>query len=134
MSVKKTGSPLSGGAESLEPLGGKDKVRGGEQVTKNFEAALAEVAGQIEQTGASGETESPAKNAFREIAGTANLETPEGVLTAVRESAKFLIESRLNDGLRDSGKGQKISAELSDYIAKDPYMHRKILGILQKLK
>lgn len=133
MSVKKTGSPLSSGAESLEPLGGKEDVRG-EKVSKNFEAALAEVAGQIEQAGDSGQTDGATKSAFKEIAGNSNLDTPEGALTAVRESAGFLVKSRLKEDLRDSEQGKKITDDLSEYISKDPYMHRKLLGILQKLK
>jgi hypothetical protein len=134
MSVKKTGSPLSSGAESLDPLGGKEELRGGEKVSKNFEAALAEVAGQIEKTDGAAQTDGAAKTAFKEIAGNANLDTPEGALTAIRESAGFLVKSRLNEDLRDSEQGRKIADELSDYISKDPYMHRKLLGILQKLR
>lgn len=134
MSVKKTGSPLSSGAESLGPLGGKEELSGGEKVSKKFEAALAEAAGQIEQTGVSSQTDGAAKTAFKEIAGNANLDTPEGALTAVRESAGFLVKSRLKADLRESEQGQKITDELSEYISKDPYMHRKLLGILQKLK
>ncbi|CAN5695589.1 hypothetical protein BH20ACI4_BH20ACI4_11460 [soil metagenome] len=134
MSVKKTGSPLSSGAESLDPLGGKDELRGGEKVSKNFETALAEVAGQIEQSADSTQTDGATKTAFKEIAGNANLETPEGALTAVRESAGFLVKSRLKEDLRDSEQGQKIADDLSEYISKDPYMHRKLLGILQKSK
>ena len=114
MSVKKTGSPLSSGAESLDPLGGKDEPRGGEKVSKNFEAALAEVAGQIENAGNSGQTEGAAKTALKEITGNSNLDTPEGALTAVRESAGFLVKSRLKEDLRDSEQGQKIADELSE--------------------
>lgn len=134
MSVKKTGSPLTNGAQSLDRLDGKEEVRGGEKVSKNFEAALNEVAGHIEQTGNAVQTDGVTKIAFTEIAGNANLETPEGALTAVRESAGFLVKSRLREDFRNSAEGRKITDELSDYIAKDPYMHRKLLGILQKLK
>lgn len=133
MSVKKTGSPLSSGAESLDPLGGKEEIRGG-KVSRNFESALAEVAGQIEQADGAGQADGATKTAFREIAGNSNLDTAEGALTAVRESAGFLVKSRLKEDLRDSDQGQKITDELSEYISKDPYMHRKLLGILQKLK
>lgn len=133
MSVKKTGSPLSSGAESLDPLGGKEEIRGG-KVSKSFESALAEVAGQIEQAGSAGQTDGATKTAFKEIAGNSNLETSDGALTAVRESAGFLVKSRLKEDMRDSEEGQKVTDELSEYISKDPYMHRKLLGILQKLK
>lgn len=134
MSIKKTSSPLSSGAESLDQLGGKDDLQRGGKVDKSFEAALAEVTGQIEQAGASGKSESPARSAFQEIAKNANLDSPEGAMSAVRESAQFLVSSRLKGDLKDSEQGKKISEDLSNYISKDPFMHRKILGILQRLK
>ena len=134
MAIKKTGSPLSSGAEALDPLGGKETVKQGGKVDKNFEATLAEVAGQLEQAGASEKSDSPVRSAFQQIASSANLDSPEGAMTAVRESARFLVESRLKDGVRDSEQGKKISDDLSSYISRDPFMHRKILGILQRLK
>ncbi len=134
MAIKKTGSPLSSGAESLDPLGGKEPLRGGGKVDKNFEAALAEVAGQIEQAAGSEKTDGPVRTAFQQIASSANLDSPEGAMSAVRESARFLVSSRLKDGMRDSEQGKKISEDLSNYISRDPFMHRKILGILQRLK
>jgi hypothetical protein len=133
MAIKKTGSPLSSGAESIDPLGGKDIQRGG-RIDKNFEAALAEVAGQIEQAAGTGKSDSPTRSAFQQIASNANLDSPEGAMTAVRESAHFLVSSRLKDEMRESEQGRKISEDLSNYISKDPFMHRKILGILQRLK
>lgn len=135
MSVKKTDSTSrSGGAERLDSLEGKKEVHGGEKVAKTFESALVEAASQIEQAENIANTDGVTKTAFTEIAGNANLDTPEGALFAVRQSAGFLVKSRLNKDLRDSEQGQKITDELSDYIAKDPFLHRKILGILQKLK
>ena len=134
MAIKKTSSPLSSGAESLDPLGGKDELQRGGKVDKNFEAALAEVAGQIDQAAGSEKSDSPTRSAFQQIASNANLDSPEGAMSAVRESARFLVSSRLKDDLRDSEQGKKISDDLSSYISKDPFMHRKILGILQRLK
>ena len=134
MSIKKTSSPLSSGAESLDQLGEKDKLQRGGKVDKSFEAALAEVSGQLDQAGASEKSDSPTRSAFQQIASNANLDSPEGALSAVRESAQFLVNSRLKGDLKDSEQGKKISEDLSSYIAKDPFMHRKILGILQRLK
>jgi hypothetical protein len=134
MSVKKTSSPLSSGSEALEPLSPKDELRRGGKIEKNFEAALAEVAGQIDQTGGSGETSGAARGALSQIASGSDLDTPEGAMQAVRESARFLVNSRLNEELRDSSQGKKMIDDLSEYIAKDPFMHRKILNILHRLK
>lgn len=132
MAIKKTSSPLSSGAESLDPLGGKEAIQSG-KVDKSFESALAELSGQVEQSGA-GETESAAKSAFKQIAADANLDSADGALTAVRESARYLVNTRLKEEMRDSEEGKKISDDISGYISKDPFLHKKILGILQRLK
>jgi hypothetical protein len=135
MAINKTGSPLSGdGAKPVDQLGGKDEIRRGEKVDKSFETTLAEVAGQIEQVGADGRSDSPTRTAFQQIASNANLDSPEEAMSAVRESARFLVSSRLKNGMSDTEQGRKISEDLSNYISKDPFMHRKILGILQRLK
>ncbi len=134
MSVKKTSSPLSSGAESLDPLGGKDELQRGGKIDKNFEAALAEAAGQLEQAGANEKSDNPTRSAFQQIASNSNLDSPEDALSAVRESAQSLVNSRLKEDVRDSEQGKKISEDLSNYISKDPFMHRKILNILQRLK
>jgi hypothetical protein len=134
MSVKKTSSPLSSGSEAIEPLSPKDELRRGGKVEKNFEAALAEVAGQIEQAGQSGGASGAARSALSQIASGSDLNTPEGAMQAVRESARFLVNSRLNEEMRDSSQGRKMTDDLSEYIAKDPFMHRKILSILHRLK
>lgn len=134
MSIKKTSSPLSSGAEALEPLGADEKLRGGAKIDKSFEATLSEVAGEIEQAADSAQTDSPTRSEFQRIAHDANLDSPEESLSAVRESAHFLVNSRLKENLRDSPQGKKISDELSEHIAKDPFLHRKILSLLQRLK
>lgn len=134
MSIKKTSSPLSGGAEALEPLGAKETPAGGAKIDKSFAATLAEVAGEIEQAADSPSAENPARSRFQQIAANANLDSNEGALAAVRESAHFLVNSRLKDNVRDSAQGKKISDELSNYIARDPFLHRKILSVLQRLK
>jgi hypothetical protein len=134
MSIKKTGSPLSSGAEGLEPLGGNEDPRGKEKIEKSFETALAELTGEINQTDASDKTDSPTRNAFQQIAANANLDSQEGAMSAVRQSAHFIVESRLKEGFRDSEHGKKISEDLSNYISKDPFLQKKLLGILQRLK
>lgn len=133
MSVKKTSSPLSSGAESLDQLGENEKLQSG-KVEKNFEAALAELAGQVGQTESGGKSNSPTKLAFQQIAESSNLDSPEGAMFAVSQSARFLIDSSLGEDLKNSDQGEKILEDLSNYISKDPLMHRKILGILQRLK
>ncbi len=132
MSVKKTSSPLSSGSEAVDSLGGKDELKRG-KVEKSFEAALAELSGQLEQAG-SEKTDSPTRAKFQQIASEGNLDSQEGAMTAVNESAKFLVGSRLSKDLRNSDEGKKVAEDLGNYLSKDPMMHKKILGILQRLK
>lgn len=133
MSVKKTSSPLSSGAEAIDQLGAKEELQRG-KVEKNFEAALAEVAGQIEKTSGNEKTNNPTQIALRQIALNLNFDSPEEAMSAVRESAHFIVNSRLDEVFRDSEQGKKVSADLSDYISNDPFMYRKILGVLQRLR
>lgn len=133
MSVKKTSSPFSSGAESIEPLTQKD-VKKAEKAEGSFEAALSEVEGELEQAGQASKKGGAERSALGNIASNAQLDTPEGAFGAVKESAGFLVKSRLQDKFGSSEQGEKLTDELSEFIARDPFMHRKILGILQRLK
>ena len=133
MSVKKTSSPFSSGAEPLEPLRQKD-LNQTKKAEGNFEKALTEVEGRIEQAGQTASAGNAERTFLSQIASNAQLDTPEGAFGAVKESAGFLVKSRLEEKFGDSEQGKKLADDLSEYIARDPFMHRKILGILQKLK
>ncbi len=133
MSVKKTSSPFSSGAESLEPLNLKETEKAA-KTEGSFEAALSEVEGQLEQAGQASKKGRAERSALGDIASNAQLDTPEGAFGAVKESAGFLVKTRLQEKFGNSEQGEKLTDELSEFIARDPFMHRKILGILQRLK
>ena len=133
MSVKKTGSPFASGPESLEPLGGKDLKRT-DKAEGSFESTLADLEGQLEQVGQSSNSGSTERSALGSIASGAHLDTPDGAFGAVKESAGFLVKSRLHEKFLNSDHGKKLAEDISDFIARDPFMHKKILGILQRLK
>ena len=133
MSVKKTESPLSSGAEPLEPLDGKD-VRRAEKAEGSFRSAMAELEGQLERVGQASDSGSVERTALGSIASEAQLDTPEGAFGAVKASAGFLVKSRLKEDFGNSDQGKKLTEDISEFIARDPFMHKKILGILQRLK
>lgn len=133
MSVKKTGSPFTSGAEPLEPLGRKDLKRT-DKAEGSFESALADLEGHIEQAGQTSHSGSAERSALGSIASGAQLDTPEGAFGAVKESAGFLVKSRLQEKFVESEQGKKLTEDMSDFIARDPFMHKKLLGILQRLK
>lgn len=133
MSIKKTSSPNSHRTDSIDQFGAKEVINEG-KVERSFEAALAEVAGQIEKTGNTEKAENSAQVVLRQIAENLNLDSPDEAMSAVRESANFIVNSRLEEKFRDTEQGKKITSDLSEYISNDPFLYRKILGVLQKLK
>ena len=131
MKVNRPGSPLSSGAEPLDPLDPKElqsAVR-----SERFAAALSQLEAQAASGGASG-TSSPARAALEQIAQGSDLQTGEGAATAVRESARFMIRSRLHEKFRQSEQGEGLVEKLSEFVASDPHLNTKLLNILQRLK
>ena len=133
MSVKRPGSPLSSGAESLEPLESKDlqkSVRTG-QFASQLDALETAAAGGGDGTN---RAESASMQGLRQIAANADLSTPGQALAAIRESAQFLINSRINEKFREQKKVSDMVDELSDFVAEDPFLGTKLKKILERLK
>jgi hypothetical protein len=130
MKVKGPTSPLSGGAEALESLNPAE-ARQRSAIGEKFAAALS----QLEAQGAGEQSAAGAsRSALAEIAGGADLGSPEGAASAVRESARYMIRSRLHEDFRDTEQGARMVTELSDYVASDPQIKAKLLSILQRIK
>jgi gamma-glutamyl:cysteine ligase YbdK (ATP-grasp superfamily) len=130
MKVNRPGSPLSGGAEPLDPLDPQEL-----QATvksERFNAALASLEAQA--AGGSGEAQSPVRAALAQIADASNLSSSEGAAAAVRESARFMVRSRLHEKFRDTEQGSTLVERLSEFVASDPLLSSKLLGILHKVK
>ncbi|HVF56628.1 MAG TPA: hypothetical protein VM934_10785 [Pyrinomonadaceae bacterium] len=130
MKVNRPGSPLSSGAEPLEPLDPQElqqAVKG-----ERFAAALSNLESQA--SGSTGGANNPVRAGLSQIANSSNLTDGEGAASAVRESARFMVSSRLHEKFRETEQGQKIVEKLSDYVASDPLLNSKLLSILQKLK
>ena len=134
MKVNRPGSPLSSGAEPVEPLDPQElqnAVKG-----ERFAAALTQLEAQAATSAAGGPSgaANPARTALEQIASNANLSSNEGVATAVRESARYLIRSRLHEKFRNTEQASTLVEKLSEYVATDPLLNSKLLFILQKLK
>ena len=130
MKVNRPGSPLSSGAESVEPLEAQELQNA--LKTERFNAALAQLEAQA--AGSTGGSASPVRAALAQIADSANLSSSEGAASAVRESARFMVRSRLKERFRDTEQGSTLVERLSEFVAADPLLHSKLLGILQKVK
>ena len=130
MKVNRPGSPLSSGAEPLEQLDPQELQS--QLKAERFNAALAQLEAQA-KGGAAGAA-SPARAALAQIADSANLSSSEGAAAAVRESARFMVRSRLAERFRDTEQGSTLVERLSEFVASDPLLHSKLLGILQKVK
>lgn len=130
MKVNRTGSPLSSGAEPVDAPDAQElqKALEGER----FSAVLSHLEAQA--AGGKGGAASAMRSALARIAQDANLSTGEGAASAVRESARFMIRSRLHEKFRQSEQGDVLAERLSEFVASDPLLHSKLLGILQRLK
>jgi hypothetical protein len=130
MKVNRPGSPLSSGAESLDPLDPQELQRAvkGER----FAAALSQFEAQA-TAGGSG-ARNPVRSALEQIARGSDLSSGEGAATAVRESARFMIRSRLHDKFRQTDQGESLVEKMSEFVASDPLLNAKLLVILQRLK
>lgn len=101
-----------------------------------FAASLAQLEGGAGAGGAgqaSGST-GATRAALEEIASAANLSTSEGAASAVRESARYMIRSRLSERYQETEEGERLTSELSEYVAADPFLKGKLLSILHKLR
>lgn len=130
MKVNRPGSPLSSGAEPIDQLDAQElqtALKSG-----RFNAALANLEAQA-AGGAEGAS-SPVRAALAQIADASNLSSNEGAATAVRESARFMVRSRLQEKFRDTEQGSTLVERLSEFVAADPLLHSKLLGILQRVK
>jgi len=133
MKINRPGDPLTGSTEPLDPRDLQNLVKG-----ERFEAVLSEMEGQagasvpnsVDNTAAMGAT----RAALASIASGADLANAGQSLSAVRESARYMISSRLSKQYRKTEEGERVIEGLSEYVASDPLLKSKILSILQKVK
>ena len=136
MKVNRTGSPLSSGAESVDSVEAQELQKAVK--SEKFAAALSQLEAQATAGAGQGASASASSSATRamleEIATGADLATNEGAAMAVRESARFMIRSRLSKKFGESEQAENIVENLSEYVASDPLLKLKLLTILQRLK
>ncbi|HEX8474462.1 MAG TPA: hypothetical protein VF666_10545 [Pyrinomonadaceae bacterium] len=128
----KGSSPLSSGAESLESLDPRDLRKAIE--SDRFAAALTQFEAQAGATDGASSANNTTRAALEQIANSSDLATGEGAASAVRESARYMIRSRLSDKYRDSEHAQRLVTDLSDYVANDPLLKNKLLSILHRVR
>jgi hypothetical protein len=134
MSVKRPGSALSSGAEPLEPLNSKElqkTVKAGEFASQL--EALESAAGAGGSDGTDG-VESKTMQGLRQIAANSDLSTQERTEAAVRESARFMVKTRIKEQFQENEKITGMIEELSEFVAGDPFLGKKLERILQRLK
>jgi hypothetical protein len=133
MKVNRPGDPLSGSTEPLDPRDLQNLVKG-----ERFESVLSDLEGltsvndPVEASGVS--QMSGTRAALTQIAGGADLTNAGQSLRAVRESARYMIRSRLSKQYRETKEGERLIEGLSEYVSSDPLLKAKLLSILQKVK
>lgn len=132
MKVKGPSSPLSSGAEPLDPLDPRElqKAVKGER----FAAMLSQLESQVASSSSASSSSNSTRAALEEIANASTLTSSEGAATAVRESARYMIRSRLSKQFRDTEQAQNLVNDLGEYVANDPLLKSQLLSILQRIR
>lgn len=133
MKINRPGDPLTGSTEPLDPRDLQNLVKG-----ERFEAVLSELEGQasasVPNSVDNSAGTSSTRAALARIASGADLANAGQSLSAVRDSARYMISSRLSKQFRKTEEGERVIEGLSEYVASDPLLKSKILSILQKVK
>ena len=133
MKINRPGDPLTGATEPLDPRDLQNLVKG-----ERFEAVLSELEGQAGASVPNNVDNSTAMSdtraALARIASGTDLANSGQSLSAVRDSARYMISSRLSKQFRKTEEGERVIEGLSEYVASDPLLKSKILSILQKVK
>jgi hypothetical protein len=133
MKINRPGDPLSGSTEPVDPRDLQNLVKG-----ERFEAVLSELEGMAAATdspeAAEGSHLSGTRAALTKIALGADLANAGQSLLAVRDSARYMIRSRLSRQYRETKEAERLIEGLSEYVSSDPLLKSKLLSILQKIK
>src|SRR5918999_3954495 len=125
MKINRPGYPLTGSTDPLDPRDLQNVVKG-----ERFEAVLSELEGQAGTTAGNSvdnyQAMSATRAALTRIAKEADLANAGQALSAVRESARFMISSRLSEQYRTTEEGERVIEGLSEYVASDPLLKSKI--------
>ena len=125
MKVNKTKSPFApGGVDAPDEKDVAKAVKG-----EKFAETLSALEASAATDGASA-APSAARSALTAIASQYDLSDEGERQKALRESAEFLVRSRLSEKYK---KADKAIGELSDFVADDPFLKSKLLSVLEKL-
>ena len=121
MKVNKSKLPFVSGADTPDEKDIAKAVKG-----EKFAAALS----ALESSTAATEASNPTRAGLYEIAAQYDLSNEENRESALRESAEFLVKSRLSEEYK---KSEKVIGDLTKYVAEDPFLKSKLFSVLQKL-
>jgi hypothetical protein len=136
LKIKRPDSLFQGSTEPLDP----NQTTDASAARGEFADALSQVesaldrGGVIAPGGPGGGSSSAIRQALLSIASRADLSQTEQANKALRESAQFMIRSRLAERYRDSRQSTRLVEGLSDYVINDPFLKRKLLSILKRIK
>lgn len=121
MKVNKPKSPFAGGIDGADEKEIAKALKG-----ERFADTLSALESSTSADAAPNLTRSMLTN----IAVQYDLSNEENQEKALRESAEFLVKSRLREEFK---KSEKTIKDLGKYVSEDPFLKAKLLTILQKL-
>ncbi|MDQ2746018.1 MAG: hypothetical protein M3T96_02020 [Acidobacteriota bacterium] len=126
MKVNKSKSPYVSGADTPDEKDIAKAVKG-----EKFADALAALdAGGI----SGGDALNATRATLAQIASQSDLNSDDGISSALRQSAELLVKSRLGEKFKDSEQSEKAVRDLSDFVSDDPFFKTKLLSVLHKLR
>ena len=131
MKIKRPESPFQASPEPLESDAQNVARKEFANTLSQIEAGInASDGGQSAGTAGS----EAIRTALEQIANRTDLSNPDTATQAVKQSAGFMIQSRLSQAFKQAEQGQSLVENLSEYIASDPLLKPKLLSILKKIK
>jgi hypothetical protein len=121
MKINKSKSPFVGGADAPTEKDIAKAVKGDK---------FAEALSALESASMTDAAPSATQTALTQIASQYDLSNEQNQQSALKESAEFLVKSRLNDEFKNS---EKVVEDLSSFVTDDPFLKTKLLSVLQKL-
>jgi hypothetical protein len=131
MKIKRPESPFQASPEPLESEAQNVARKEFADTLSQLEAGLISSGGGQSSAAAGSEA---IRTALEQIANRCDLSNPDDATQAVKQSAGLMIQSRLSQAFKQAEQGQSLVENLSQYIAGDPLLKPKLLGILKKIK
>lgn len=137
MKINRSDSPQATAANTPLDQQGSSKATAESKFAQSIAAPEAQVttgAGRSAVSFADTTSTSETRAALQHIANQISFTDKDHSHDAVRESARYLIQSSLSENQRGTTAGARLIEDLSEHVAADPLLGNKLFTMLTNLK